>query len=333
MERGKDLLYLSQADIADMNISMEEMIDLVEKVYIEKGKGLYQMPPKPALHFCPDFPGDFLHAMPAFIPGMDVAGMKFVAGSENARKLGYPYISGLYILNDVETGIPIAVMDCIWMTTVRTGAVTGLTAKYLANPESEVVGLLGTGVQGRIQVKGLMATMKNIKKVKVYDRFQEAAEAYVKEMSAIYPDVDFELVKDKEETVIGCDLLLSCIPSTTDKGVQFIKPDMIKEGCTALPVDALVLYTPEMYTSGIFSKAYTDDQGQFRHFQEMGYLEGFDGVPDELGEMIIGKVPGRESKEEKILTVNIGTGLADAGTARLIYDIAVKKGVGTILPL
>ena len=71
--------------------------------------------------------------MQAYISSMNCAGVKIVSGYENARKLGYPYISGLYMLTDVETGIPLAIMDCVWMTTVRTGAVTGLTAKVLAN--------------------------------------------------------------------------------------------------------------------------------------------------------------------------------------------------------
>lgn len=331
--RGKDLLYLSQGDIDGMNIQMPEMIDLMEKVYAEKGTGDCQLPPKPAIHTVKEYPGDFLHAMPAYIPGMKAAGLKFVAGYENARKLGYPYISGLYILNDVETGIPLAVMDCVWMTTVRTGAVTGLTAKYLANPDSEVVGCIGTGVQGRIQVDALMQVMKNIHKVKVYDQFREAAEKYVEEMSAKYPAVNFEIVDKREDAVIDCDLLLSCIPCSVEPGIEFITADMIKKGSTALPVDDLVLFKPETCSEGVFDKVYTDDQGQFQHFKDMGFFRTFKEMPGELGELIDGKIEGRKSPEETILTVNIGTGLADVGTAKMLYEKAVKQNIGTVLPL
>ena len=333
LERGKDLLYLSQQQIVDLNITMEQMIDLMEKMYTEKSKGNTQMPSKIALHTVKEFPGDFVHTMPAYISSMNCAGVKIVSGYENARKLGYPYISGLYMLTDVETGIPLAIMDCVWMTTVRTGAVTGLTAKVLANPDSEIVGLIGTGVQGRIQVHGLMAVMKNIKTIKVFDQSKEAVEAYIKEMSEIYPEVNFEVVDKREDAVIGCDLLLSCVPCSVEPGIEFITGDVIKEGCTALPVDDLVLFKPETCSEGTFAKAFTDDQGQFKGFKDMGFFRTFKEIPFELGDAVTGKVPGRTSHEEKILTVNIGTGLADVATAKLLYDIALEKDLGTVLPL
>lgn len=332
LQRGKEMLYLNQETIVDMGITMKQMIELMEKTYAEKGMGKYQMPAKTALHTCPDYPGDFIHTMPAFIPEMNAAGVKIVSGYENARKMGYPYIAGLYLLNDTETGIPLAMMDCIWMTMVRTGAVTGLTAKYLANKDSEVVGLIGTGVQGRINIDALMCVMDNIKTIKVFDHFKEAAEAYKKEIEAKY-NVDVVIVDKREDAVIGCDLLLSCIPCSVEPGIEFITGDMIKEGATALPVDDLVLYKPETCTDGTFSKCFTDDQGQFIAFQNMGFFRTFKEVPLELGELVIGKQQGRTCHDERILTVNIGTGLADVATARILYDIALEKGLGMVLPL
>jgi ornithine cyclodeaminase/alanine dehydrogenase-like protein (mu-crystallin family) len=106
---------------------------------------------------------------------------------------------------------------------------------------------------------------------------------------------------------------------------------MIKPGCTALPVDDLVLYEPG--TEDCFDKAYTDDRGQFQHFKDMGFFRAFQELPAELGEVIVGKAEGRTSHDEKILTVNIGTGLADVGTARMLYDRAIAEGIGTKLPL
>ena len=334
MIRGKDMLYLSQGDIKSMGITMPQMIDLVEKVYTEKGNGRWAMPAKIALHTLPDkFPGDFLHAMPAMLPGLNAAGMKWVGGYENARLLGYPYISGLYILNDIETGIPMSIMDCIWITTYRTGAVTGLTAKYLANPDSEVAGLIGTGVQGRVNVEALSYTMPNLKEVRFFDHIDAAAEAYQAEMSERFPQITFKRVAKREDAVVDCDLLLSCVPCSVEPGIEFIEPDMIKKGATALPVDDLVLYKPETVGGDTFDKKYTDDQGQFDHFQSMGFFRTFKKTPEELGEAIIGKVARRESHDEKILTVNIGTGLCDVGSARFLYDMALEKGIGTKLAL
>ena len=85
LERGKDLLYLSQQQIVDLNITMKQMIDLMEKMYTEKSKGNTQMPSKIALHTVKEFPGDFVHTMPAYISSMNCAGGKIVSGYEIAR--------------------------------------------------------------------------------------------------------------------------------------------------------------------------------------------------------------------------------------------------------
>ena len=128
------ILYLSRADVEAVNLPMKTIIELLEKAFLEKGNGKVEMPPKPGIHTMPDA---FIHAMPAYIPSMRSAGIKWVSGYPENFKRGLPYISGLLILNDVETGIPYAVMDCTWITAKRTGAASALAAKYLARPESE----------------------------------------------------------------------------------------------------------------------------------------------------------------------------------------------------
>lgn len=334
MDLGKDLLYLSREQIENLQITMPVMIDWMEDAYREKGAGRYSMPPKVALHTLPDsHPGDFLHAMPAHIPAMDAAGVKIVSGYVKARELGHPYISGLYVLTDVDTGIPLAVMDCVWMTTMRTGAVTGLTAKYLANEDSESVGVIGSGVQGRVNLAALASIMKKLRTVRVYDRDAVAAERYREDMSAQFPQLDIAVVETREEAVRDCDLLVSAVALDIDPDLEFITSDLIKPGATALPVDDLVLFTPEAAAGSPFSKFFTDDQHQFTHFKNMGFFRGFSDTPHELGDVVAGKVPGRETAEECIMTVNIGTGLADVATAGRLYQLALERNVGTVLPL
>lgn len=94
--------------------------------------------------------------------------MKWVSGYPENHKRGLPYISGLLILNDEETGIPLAVMDCTWITAMRTGAATAVAAKHLARPESETVGILGCGVQGRSNLEALHVLFP-LKQVVAYD--------------------------------------------------------------------------------------------------------------------------------------------------------------------
>ena len=115
---SNQLLYLSQAEVAAVGLSMAEIIAAVETAFNEKGNGRVEMPPKPGIH--PGGGDNFIHAMPAYIPGLQSAGVKWVSGFPDNPKQGLPYITGLLIYNDVATGLPLAVMDCVWITAMRT---------------------------------------------------------------------------------------------------------------------------------------------------------------------------------------------------------------------
>ena len=114
------LLYLSRKTWS-LNIPMSDIIDALNKMFREKGEGRVEMPPKPGIHTRADA---FIHAMPAYIPSMNAAGVKWISGYPENQKKKLPYISGLLILNDPDTGLPIAVMDATWITARRTGAAT-----------------------------------------------------------------------------------------------------------------------------------------------------------------------------------------------------------------
>src|SRR5512142_3225847 len=173
------LLYLSQADVAAVSLDMPTIIEKLELAFKEKGKGRVEMPPKPGIHTQPDA---FIHAMPAYIPAFQSAGIKWVSGYPANFKRGLPYISGLLILNDAENGLPYAVMDCTWITAYRTGAASALSAKYLARPESETAAILACGVQGRTNLEALACVFK-LKKAFAFDVLPDVQEKYVREMS------------------------------------------------------------------------------------------------------------------------------------------------------
>ncbi len=111
-------LYLSRADVEAVELPMPEIIDALEVAFRQHGQGKVEMPPKPGVHSRPDA---FIHAMPCYIPGPEAIGIKWVAGYPENPKRGLPYITGLLVLNDAETGLPLAVMDCTWITAKRTG--------------------------------------------------------------------------------------------------------------------------------------------------------------------------------------------------------------------
>src|SRR5512135_1848764 len=172
------LLYLSRADVESVALDMPTIIGLLETAFREKGEGRVEMPPKPGIHTQPDA---FIHAMPAFIPALQSAGIKWVSGYPDNFRRGVPYIAGLLILNDAETGIPYAVMDCTWITAYRTGAASALSAKYFARPDSRVVGILACGVQGRTNLEAMAAQFK-IERVYAYDNRSDVQGRFVEEM-------------------------------------------------------------------------------------------------------------------------------------------------------
>jgi len=165
---------------------MKDIINAVEEAFREKRYGRVEMPPKPGVH---PQNNSFIHAMPAYIPKLRSAGVKWVSGFPENYKLGLPYITGLLILNDPKTGVPICVMDCTWITAMRTGAATAMAAKYLARKDSETLGILGCGVQGRSNLEALSVVLGNLRRVKAYDikkgkfkqiRRRDGEEAWIK---------------------------------------------------------------------------------------------------------------------------------------------------------
>ena len=207
-----EILYLSLKDIQGLSVPMGQIMGWVEEALRLKGLGKTEMPPKPGIHTRPDA---FIHAMPAYLPDLKAAGMKWVSGYPDNFKKGLPYISGLLILNDPETGIPIAVMDSTWITAMRTGAVTAVAAKYLARPDASDIGIIGCGVQGRSNLEALAAVLKKITTVKAYDARPESQKAYVEEMGKKFK-FNVVGVGSPKEAVTSSDVVVTAVPIAKD---------------------------------------------------------------------------------------------------------------------
>lgn len=149
--------------------------------------------------------------MPAYIPRLKSAGIKWVSGYPENYKLGLPYITGLLILNDSETGVPLCVMDCTWITAMRTGVATAVAAKHLARRDSETRGILGCGVQGRSNLEALLVILKDLRNVKAYDINRENLRRYVDEMTEKH-GVNVIPVDSPREAVEGCDVVVTAGP-------------------------------------------------------------------------------------------------------------------------
>jgi ornithine cyclodeaminase/alanine dehydrogenase len=320
------LLYLSQEDVTDVGLTMAEIIDALEITFRAKGEGRTEMPPKPGVH--PGGGDNFIHAMPAYIPDLKSAGIKWVSGFPENPKKGLPYITGLLILNDVDTGIPIAVMDGVWMTAKRTGAATAISARHLARPESEIVGVLGCGVQGRSNVEALKVIFP-IKTVMAYDVDEEAVQRYQHDIGTEF-DLEVIPVKTPQEAVSGCDIVVTA-GLIAKEPHRTIQAGWLDEGAFASLVDFDAYWHPEAMKES--AKFCTDDVAQLRLYQEMGYFHDIPDIHADLGELATGQKPGRETPTERTMTANLGLALDDMTVAPLLYKKAVEKAIGTWLPL
>ena len=304
---------------------MSEIISALDNMFREKGEGRVEMPPKPGIHTRTDA---FIHAMPAYIPSMKAAGMKWVSGYPENQKKGLPYISGLLILNDPETGLPTVVMDATWLTAQRTGAATAIAAKYMARKESSSVGILACGVQGRSNLEALACLFK-ITKVKAFDSHPEVAQRFSREMAAKV-HADIEVVKNPKDAVVGLDLVVTSGPILKTPSPA-IEADWLAEGAFASPVDFDSYWKGDALRQA--DKLATDDINQMEYYRKSGYFKNTPQPYADLGAIVTGWKPGREKANERTICINLGIALDDMATAILIYRKAVELGMGTVLPL
>jgi ornithine cyclodeaminase/alanine dehydrogenase-like protein (mu-crystallin family) len=304
---------------------MPEIIAALESMFREKGESRVEMPPKIGVHTMPDA---FIHAMPASIPAQKAVGVKWVGGYPANSQLGLPYITGLLILNDHETGVPIALMDCTWITAQRTGAATAVAAKYLARPDSTTIGILGCGVQGRSNLEALKTAFP-LKKVFAYDTHPDRAARYAQEMSKRF-ELDAVPVGNPNPAVVESDIVVTAGPILR-KPHATIQPGWLAKGSFASLVDFDSYWHPAALHEA--DKFTTDDVFQLHHYRDIGYFQDIPPIYADLGELVTARKPGRQSFDERTIACNLGLALDDLAVAPLIYTRALEMRVGTWLSL
>lgn len=319
------LLYLSRQDVEKVALDIKSILQLVEEAFRQKGLGNVEMPPKLGIHTQPNA---FTHAMPAYIPSLHSAGVKWVSGYPQNPQKGLPYISGLLILNDEDNGIPYAVMDCTWITAYRTGAASAISAKYLARPDSQTLGIIACGVQGRTHLEALTALFP-IKRVYAYDVLPQAQEKYISEMQARF-NLEIIGVNSPKEAVVNSDIVVTSGPILKHPNPT-IEKDWLKPGAFATAVDYDSYWKGEALAQ--IDKFSTDDLAQMEYNRTIGYFKETPQPYADLGEIVAGRKPGRETENERTMAMNLGLAMDDMAVAPTIYQRAVESGLGVWLPL
>ncbi|MGD8471379.1 MAG: ornithine cyclodeaminase family protein [Desulfobacteraceae bacterium] len=320
-----EFIYLSQEDIVSLQMPMDEVIPIVENVFSEHGLGHFENPPKPGIHPQPD---GFIHGMPGYLPRQKAAGLKWVSSFSSNAALGIPPVMGLFILNDVRTGQPLAVMDCRWITAMRTGAVSAVAARYLAVKNAAIVGIIGAGIQGRYNLLALAAAMPTLKSVRVFDIHPQTSDDFVAGFAGKL-QLQFEICQSAQKVIEGADIIVT---ATGRLDQPIFKEKWISAGALVLPVHHRGW---ENRTLHRVDKFITDDWQQLKLAHET--VGGFDGpLPKrhtELGEIVTGQKPGRENEQQRIIDFNYGLAIEDVALAKEIYIRAKSKGRGQILSL
>ncbi|OLD65929.1 MAG: hypothetical protein AUI47_01040 [Acidobacteria bacterium 13_1_40CM_2_68_5] len=328
---SRDLLYLSRADVEAVAVPMTAIIERLEVAFREKGLGRVEMPPKPGIHPGPSGGDNFIHAMPAFIGALGAAGVKWVGGFPENLRRGLPYVTGLLILNDPQTGLPKAVMDATWITAMRTGAASAVAAKRLARPGASSFGILGCGVQARTNLEAIAAVVPSLESVRAYDIHLDRAARYCAELGPAYPAIKFSAVATPRAAVEGTDIIVTAGPIRA-RPSPIIEPEWLAEGSLGLPLDYDSYWKPEAMAAA--ERFYTDDTAQLLHTREAGvYFRRVPRVFADLGEVVAGLKDGRRHDRERLLCMSLGIALDDMATAPLVLEGAVAKGLGTRLPL
>ncbi|MBN1938303.1 MAG: ornithine cyclodeaminase family protein [Candidatus Aminicenantes bacterium] len=325
---GRTMIYLSRADVERAGVTVAGIVRSLEEMFREKAAGNTDMPPKTAVYPGPPESGAFVNAMPALLPGAGLAGIKWVASSPGNLERGLPSISALMILNDAETGLPVCVMDASWITAKRTAAASVVAAKRLARPDSEILAVVGCGVQGFEHAEALRTAFR-LRRVRAFDVRREAAAAFafrIRESS----DLEVDVFESAEEAVRGGDIIATA-------GTIFKEPRPVlglnefAPGTFVTAVDYDSSWTGEaMAAADLFVM---DDLAQMRAFRDRGYFRGLPERIGELADLVSGRIPGRTKPEERTMAMNMGIALDDLAAARLVLEKARALGLGLELPL
>jgi ornithine cyclodeaminase len=326
------LLVLTESEIRPL-ISMTEAIAAMEQAFTALARGDAQLPDVIGLQI-PEVDGE-VHVKGAHYKGLEYVVLKVATGFWQNPALGLPSGSGLMIALDAVTGFPAALLqDNGYLTDLRTGAAGGVAARYLANPVLDKVTVFGSGTQARFQLRSVAAVRQLRGRVAVWSRNPIHADRFAREMTAEL-DLDVTVAPSVEAALLQTDLVITATPSRQPLFPAAWLPRGVH--ITAVGSDSPEKQELEVQ---VFSRAeiiIADHLrqclrlGEIHHAVEAGLISD-DDVTGELGDLILGRIPGRTSKTQITLCDLTGVGVQDAAIACLALGKARALGLGTTLP-
>ncbi|NLA70589.1 MAG: ornithine cyclodeaminase family protein [Clostridiales bacterium] len=323
------MILLSKDDIHKV-FSMRDAIEANKRCYRRFSENKFDVPQRAVIQ---GEKGTFLF-MPAYSAEMNAASCKIVNIFPENKTKGLAGTVGQVLLIDGETGYVTAVMDGTYVTALRTGAASGAAFDLFGREDAQIGALIGTGSQAACQLEAML-TARPLKEVRIAARNYEKTKAFVQEMKQEMAHFGADLVacEDTNAAVDGADL----VTLVTVSDMPVCSAEFFKPGCVVSAVGAYQYHMQEL-DPAVFvrcGKLYFDsveavlsESGDILKPLEDGTLtkEQFTG---DIGDYILGKIPGRESDDEIIVYENVGFGALDLAVAAEIYEKAVTAGAGT----
>lgn len=327
-------LLLTDAEVKSL-LSMPEVMEAVELAFKEKGLGRVQMPAKIYLYYR-KYGGD-LRTMPSYLEGLDISAVKIVnVHPDNPSKNKIPTVMAIIILIDPSTGMPYSIMGGTTVTDMRTGAAGGIAAKYLARKNSKIVGFVGAGAQSRTQLMSLVEVCKKLEEVRVWSRSPTTRNKFVDDVEKQYGNL-LKIIPEESlrKTTEGADIIVTTTPSRK----PLVMNDMISPGTHINCIGADAVGKEELDPHILKrAKIFVDDWEQAAHSGEINVpltakTISKEDVWAEIGEIVAGLKPGRQSDEEITIFTSTGLAIQDAVTAKIAYDKALRKKIGSIISI
>ena len=320
-------LLLSIKDVKEA-LSMKEVIGAVEKGYIAYNAGKVQQPDIVSMEM-PEYNGE-TDIKSCYNELNEMISVKIASGFyDNGKSNDLPTMIGTILLLDGKNGAPLCVMDGSLITGIRTGAAGAISSKLLARKNSKVVAVFGAGGQARMQIIGLCQVMK-IDEVRVYSEYKEELPRYKADIEE-NTKVKVIICDTPEETMRGADIAISTTPSKK----YLVDKSLIKPGMHIVAVGADMAgkneWDPEIFRGAKIindSIAQCISRGETRNAIIAGVIKETD-IYAEIGQLLAGEKPLRESEDEITIFDTTGMGIQDNVTAVKVYETAKEKGLGS----
>jgi len=320
---------LTKENVAEL-LTMPDALNYVEEAYKQLTLGKAIVPQRIAI--TDPAPGLTL-IMPGIIGGeMNALATKIVSVyKQNPEKYKMPTVLAKVMVQDINTGDIIGIMDGNLITAIRTGAATGVSVKYLARKDSKTLGIYSAGVQARKQVSGVYWGLnEKLEKCKVYDLKKDIAEEFKKEIENEL-GIDVEISQSGNDLLSDTDIIVAATTSIT----PLFSGDKVAEGTHISSIgahapdvrelDSIIIKRASLCVAGLKEACLTEAGDYIIPINE-GIITENDIIS--IGDIITGKIPGRTSDSEITVFKSVGISAQDVAVGKLVYDRALEKGIG-----